>query len=149
MGRSKTEPPAGQPLWRTPRAFDIALGVHLLERRKALNMSQMALADAIGLTFQQIQKYERGFNRVSFARLVDIAHALDCRVADLAGDLDHLSTVEPVSSEPGAAENLGEAGAPELLAAYATLPLPIRKALRGLLNEIAGQRRGRRRLIGS
>ena len=138
MGGSNTDTPAGQPLWRTPRAFDVALGVHILERRKALKMSQMALAEAIGLTFQQIQKYERGFNRLSFSRLVDIAHALDCRVADLAGDLDHLSTVEPAPREPGAAENhLRETGAPELLAAYATLPAGIRKALLRLLKEIA------------
>ena len=48
-------------------------------------VSQTALAEAIGVTFQQIQKYERGFNRVSFSRLVDIAHAFDCRVVDLIG----------------------------------------------------------------
>jgi transcriptional regulator with XRE-family HTH domain len=50
----------------------MALGLRIRQRRKALSVSQTALADAIGLTFQQVQKYERGFNRVSFSRLVDI-----------------------------------------------------------------------------
>ena len=138
MGGSNTDTPAGQPLWRTPRTFDVALGVHILERRKALKMSQAALAEAIGLTFQQIQKYERGFNRLSFSRLVDIAHALDCRVVDLAGGLDRLSTVEPALREPDAAEiHLRETGAPELLAAYATLPIKMRKAVLRLMKEMA------------
>lgn len=59
-------------------------------------MSQTALANAVGVTFQQIQKYERGFNRVSFSRLVDIAHALDCRVLDLIGDVDDASIPSPL-----------------------------------------------------
>ena len=61
-----------------PNALDIALGNRIRQRRKGLGVSQTTLAEAIGLTFQQVQKYERGFNRVSFSRLVDIAHALDC-----------------------------------------------------------------------
>jgi transcriptional regulator with XRE-family HTH domain len=68
--------------------FDVGLGGHIRTRRKALGMSQTDLAAAIGVTFQQIQKYEKGSNRISFSRLVNIAHALDCRVVDLVGDLD-------------------------------------------------------------
>ncbi len=56
-----------------PNKLDVALGLRIRQRRKSLGVSQTALADSIGLTFQQIQKYERGFNRVSFSRLVDIA----------------------------------------------------------------------------
>lgn len=52
-----------------PSRLDVALGLQIRRRRKALGVSQTALAEAIGLTFQQIQKYERGFNRVSFSRL--------------------------------------------------------------------------------
>src|SRR6202051_4027587 len=79
----------------TPNKLDVALGLRIRQRRKALGVSQTALADSIGLTFQQIQKYERGFNRVSFSRLVDIAHALNCRVIDLVGDLDGATLPSP------------------------------------------------------
>ena len=75
-------------------------------------------ASQIGLTFQQIQKYERGANRVSFSRLVDIARTLKCRVQDLIGDLD----VEGEVSDQVAIEavQLKETGAVELIKAYSS-----------------------------
>ena len=76
--------------------LDVALGLRIRRRRKALKLSQTALAQGIGITFQQIQKYERGFNRVSFSRLVSIAHVLDCRVIDLIGDLDDAGLPSPL-----------------------------------------------------
>src|ERR1700735_2080392 len=102
--------PGEQP--HTPNRLDVALGLRIRQRRKALGVSQTALADGIGLTFQQIQKYERGFNRVSFSRLVDIAHALDCRVIDLIGDLDDSNVASPLFRQDTA--YLREPGAPEL-----------------------------------
>jgi transcriptional regulator with XRE-family HTH domain len=119
----------------TPNRLDVALGLRIRQRRKALGVSQTALADAIGLTFQQIQKYERGFNRVSFSRLVDIAHALDCRVVDLIGDLDDAAIPSPLFRQDTA--HLREAGAPELLAAYAAAPASLRKVVLKLVTEIA------------
>ena len=119
----------------TPNRLDVALGLRIRQRRKALSVSQTALADAIGLTFQQIQKYERGFNRVSFSRLVDIAHALDCRVIDLVGDLDDAGLKTPsLGLDVG---NLREAGSPELLVAYVSAPPALRKAILKLVREIA------------
>src|SRR5579872_7467438 len=50
-------------------------------RRLALNMSQTTLADAVGLTFQQIQKYERGTNRVSASRLQQFAKILEVPIS--------------------------------------------------------------------
>ena len=117
-----------------PNRLDVALGLRIRQRRKALSVSQTALANAIGLTFQQIQKYERGFNRVSFSRLVDIAHALDCRVIDLIGDLDDASIPSPLFRQDTA--HLREAGAPDLLAAYAAAPPALRKAVLKLVQEI-------------
>jgi transcriptional regulator with XRE-family HTH domain len=125
----------------TPNRLDVALGLRIRQRRKALSVSQTALADAIGLTFQQIQKYERGFNRVSFSRLVDIAHALDCRVIDLIGDLDDASIPSPLFRQDTA--HLREAGAPDLLAAYAAAPPTLRKAVLKLVQEIAKDHRAR------
>ena len=118
-----------------PHRLDIALGVNIRQRRKELGVSQTALAEAVGLTFQQIQKYERGFNRVSFSRLVDIAHALDCRAIDLIGDLDDADAPGPLVRRETA--NLREPGATELLAAYAQTPPALRRALLKLASEIA------------
>jgi transcriptional regulator with XRE-family HTH domain len=118
-----------------PHHLDVALGLRIRQRRKALAVSQSSLAETIGLTFQQIQKYERGFNRVSFSRLVDIAHALDCRVIDLIGDLDDASIPSPLFRQDTG--HLRESGAPELLAAYSAAPPRLRKAVLKLALEIA------------
>jgi len=125
-----------------PNKLDVALGLRIRQRRKSLGVSQTALADAIGLTFQQIQKYERGFNRVSFSRLVDIAHALNCRVIDLVGDLDDASIPRPLFRQDTA--HLRESGAPELLAAYAAAPPPLRRTILKLVVEIAKDQHARR-----
>src|SRR5271155_107052 len=126
---------------QSPNRLDVALGLRIRQRRKALGVSQTALADAIGLTFQQIQKYERGFNRVSFSRLVDISHALDCRVVDLIGDLDDANIPSPLFRQDTA--HLREPGAPDLLAAYAAAPPTLRKAILKLVQEIAKDQRSR------
>ena len=99
--------------------LDIALGARIRVRRKSLGLSQDDLAVQVSLTFQQIQKYERGANRVSFSRLVEIARTLKCRVQDLIGDLD----VEGEVSDQVAAEavQLKETGALELIRAYSAI----------------------------
>src|ERR1700742_4617896 len=126
----------------TPNKLDVALGLRIRQRRKSLGVSQTALADSIGLTFQQIQKYERGFNRVSFSRLVDIAHALNCRVIDLIGDLDDASIPSPLFRQDTA--HLRESGAPELLVAYSAVPPALRRVLLKLVLEIAKDQQTRR-----
>jgi transcriptional regulator with XRE-family HTH domain len=60
-----------------PNPIDIHVGKKLQLRRTLLGMSQERLGSLIGLTFQQIQKYESGANRVSSSRLFDIAQVLD------------------------------------------------------------------------
>ena len=59
---------------------DKYVGSRLRMRRLMLDMSQTNIADALGLTFQQVQKYEKGVNRVGAARLQQIASALDVPV---------------------------------------------------------------------
>ena len=114
--------------------LDVALGRSIRERRKALGLSQSALAAAVSLTFQQIQKYERGFNRVSFSRLVMIAHALGCRVIDLIGDLDAPEQTGGAASLPHASP-LDSDGA-ELRGAFAKLPVDLRRAILRLVIEL-------------
>ena len=97
-----------------PHTLDVAIGHRIRERRRRQGLSQQALASAVGVTFQQIQKYERGANRVSFSRLTEIAHALDCGLAVLAEGLDvpHQHSVNTLN------ELLGVEGALDLLSAY-------------------------------
>ena len=124
-----------------PHHLDVALGLRIRQRRKALGVSQTTLAGAVSLTFQQIQKYERGFNRVSFSRLVEIAHALDCRVIDLIGDLDDASIPSPLFRQDTA--HLREGGAPELLSAYSAASPALRRVILKLVLEIAKDQQGR------
>ena len=60
--------------------IDGHVGARIRSRRTLLGLSQATLAEAIGLTFQQVQKYEKGMNRVSPSRLMDIANVLDVSV---------------------------------------------------------------------
>ena len=69
------------PQSRTPNVVDLHVGVRVRMRRKMLGVSQEALADALKLTFQQVQKYERGANRVSASKLYEIAKTLQVPVS--------------------------------------------------------------------
>ena len=64
-----------------PNPIDKHVGSRVRMRRMMLGMSQTNLADAFGLTFQQVQKYEKGTNRISASRLQQTAHALQVPVA--------------------------------------------------------------------
>lgn len=76
----------------TASEIDVKIGANVRVRREGIGMTQAQLGQAIGVTFQQIQKYERGANRVSAAALLRIANALECSVADLYGDPDPAGT---------------------------------------------------------
>jgi transcriptional regulator with XRE-family HTH domain len=60
-----------------PNPIDVHVGARMRLRRTLLGFSQEAMGGLIGLTFQQVQKYERGANRISASRLYDICRALD------------------------------------------------------------------------
>lgn len=72
------------------RSINDHLGERIRQRRKHLRMSQTQLGEALGLTFQQVQKYEHGSNRISAARLLDMARVLK---VPLAFFYDELSMV--------------------------------------------------------
>lgn len=59
-----------------PNPIDIHVGLRLRLRRQVMNLTQEQLAKLLGLTFQQVQKYEKGLNRISASRLWDIAQVL-------------------------------------------------------------------------
>lgn len=62
---------------RSPNPIDVHVGLQVRLRRKELKISQEKLAEALGLTFQQVQKYERGANRISASKLYEISQALN------------------------------------------------------------------------
>jgi transcriptional regulator with XRE-family HTH domain len=64
-----------------PHLVDIHVGARIRMRRKSMGLSQTQLADSVGITFQQLQKYERGANRVSASKLYGMAVTLQTSVA--------------------------------------------------------------------
>ncbi|WP_395945588.1 helix-turn-helix domain-containing protein [Brevundimonas sp.] len=67
--------------------IDAEIGERVRTRRAALNISQAGLGSHIGVTFQQVQKYEKGTNRIAAATLLKIAEKLDTSVAILSGEV--------------------------------------------------------------
>jgi transcriptional regulator with XRE-family HTH domain len=65
---------------KAPNPIDIHVGKRIRDRRKEVRVSQEKLADQLGLTFQQVQKYEKGANRVSASKLYEIARALHASI---------------------------------------------------------------------
>ncbi len=72
---------------KPPHPIDVHVGSRLRIRRKILSISQTKLGDAVGLTFQQIQKYERGANRIGASRLYEFSKVLDIPISYFFNDL--------------------------------------------------------------
>ncbi|WP_269716131.1 helix-turn-helix domain-containing protein [Caulobacter sp. NIBR2454] len=118
-----------------PDPIDVAVGARIRARRKVQGLSQSHVAQQLGLTFQQIQKYERGVNRVSASKLVQIAGLLGTSVAWLVGEDEGASTDQWTI--------LGETGAMELLQSFSELKSPrARSALVRLARAMAADETG-------
>lgn len=89
---------------------DSHVGNRLRERRILLGLSQTRLGESLGLSFQQIQKYERGIDRISVGRLVHLAHVLDVPITYFFEEL----------SDPSAAPGTSSATAGDVLSSVAT-----------------------------
>ncbi|WP_428485349.1 helix-turn-helix domain-containing protein [Rhodopila sp.] len=75
-----------------PSPIDVHVGTRIRLRRTLLGMSQERLGESLGLTFQQVQKYERGVNRVGASRLFDLSRVLDVPISFFFDDMpDSLS----------------------------------------------------------
>jgi transcriptional regulator with XRE-family HTH domain len=114
--------------------MDIALGAAVRIRRRTIGISQEALAEQCGVSFQQIQKYENGANRISFSRLVQIARALKCRVVDLMDVLD--GPDRETTGDLDLLTRMRTPGAIELLAAYELMAPDARSSLVSLLRAV-------------
>jgi len=96
-GRRKTD---------KPNPIDIHVGSRIRLRRNMLGLSQEKLGEAIGLTFQQVQKYERGANRVGASRLHELSRVLDVPVSFF---FDNMDPVRAPAIPGGFAEGPAEA----------------------------------------
>src|SRR3954447_8373967 len=87
---AQTQPPQrrGRARIETPNPIDVLVGTRLRLRRNMLGLSQEKLGDAIGLTFQQVQKYERGANRIGASRLHELSRVLDVPISFFFDDTD-------------------------------------------------------------
>jgi transcriptional regulator with XRE-family HTH domain len=70
-----------------PSPIDVHVGSRIRLRRTLMGMSQETLGNALGLTFQQVQKYERGVNRVGASRLFDLSRVLDVPISFFFDDM--------------------------------------------------------------
>jgi transcriptional regulator with XRE-family HTH domain len=83
--------------------IDKHVGSRVRMRRMMLGMSQEKLGDALGITFQQVQKYEKGMNRISASRLHHISHVLQVTVPFLFEDAPHVPGQTKGSAVPSPA----------------------------------------------
>lgn len=121
-----------QPKDASTDPVDFAIGARLRARRRQLNLSQTELAVKLGVSFQQVQKYERGVNRVSGSTLVAAAAALETTVGWLVGEEGAAAQSDDVFKA------LATAGALEILQAYSRIPdARARAALLALAQQMA------------
>jgi transcriptional regulator with XRE-family HTH domain len=85
---------------KSPSPIDRHVGARIRMRRMMLGMSQEKLGEALGLTFQQVQKYEKGTNRIGATRLLQIAGILGVRVEYLYEGLPELRAAGPQAEGP-------------------------------------------------
>ncbi|HMA13467.1 MAG: helix-turn-helix domain-containing protein [Bacteroidota bacterium] len=91
-----------------PNPVDVHVGGRVRLRRTLLGMSQEKLGEAIGLTFQQVQKYERGANRIGASRLFDLSRVLDVPVGFFFDEMaDDVAASSP-AQRPGVGRPLPE-----------------------------------------
>ncbi len=90
---------------RSPNRVDLHVGMRIRLRRRTIGLSQERLAEALGLTFQQVQKYERGVNRVSASKLYEIARILRAPITSFFEGLAEPETLDrAVVRENGGAD---------------------------------------------
>jgi transcriptional regulator with XRE-family HTH domain len=100
---------------KAPDAVDVQVGQRIRVQRLAIRMTQAALGNELGVTFQQVQKYEKGVTRVGAARLAKIAEVLRVPVANL------LEADKDTKLGDSALALLGRRGALKLLRAFSKL----------------------------
>lgn len=118
---------------KAPNPVDKFVGSRVRMRRMMLSMSQEKLGDALGLTFQQVQKYEKGINRIGASRLQHISQILQVPVAFF---FEGAPTTGPIGSESGSAPS------PAFVADFLAMPegLALIRAFMGIKQQTVRRR---------
>jgi transcriptional regulator with XRE-family HTH domain len=132
---------------KSPNPVDRHVGARVRMRRMMLSMSQEKLGDALGLTFQQVQKYEKGTNRIGASRLQHISHILQVPVSFF---FEGAPSVPGHHAPPGMAESPSPAYVSEFLSTTDGLALTkafmriknakLRRRVVDLVEEICGEK---------
>lgn len=102
--------------------IDAQVGTRLRNRRTLVGMSQQELGRRLGITFQQIQKYERGLNRIGAGRLFRISNILDVPVAYFFEDVEEGGSPETATPEGASLKQLQSRETLELVRYYSSIP---------------------------
>jgi transcriptional regulator with XRE-family HTH domain len=145
MSRTPVKPPAAVPRYGRgtgiPNPIDVHVGKRIRMRRLFLGMNQETLANALGLTFQQVQKYEGGANRVSASRLSEMSKILGVPISFFYGDLQLGDTQTPEQQE--ARERMERPETIELVRLYYAMPDPeMRQKFFEMVKAAAGTAKG-------
>jgi transcriptional regulator with XRE-family HTH domain len=132
---------------KAPNPIDKHVGSRVRMRRMMLGMSQEKLGDALTLTFQQVQKYEKGTNRIGASRLQQISHILQVPVAFFfEGAPQHTDSntmanpMEPAPSPTYVSDFLATSDGLSLTKAFMRIPDPkLRRRIVDLVQQIAGE----------
>lgn len=145
---SATAPKTGRKEGRA-NSMDAYVGSRLRMRRTLLGMSQEKLAESLGITFQQVQKYERGVNRVGASRLYDLSRILDVPVSFFFENNAINSNVKPAKKSrktPGVAsprasyqaEDFSDRETLELVRAFKSIKSPeMRRSVLDMIRSLA------------
>jgi transcriptional regulator with XRE-family HTH domain len=127
---------------KRPDPVDVEVGHRIRIERLSRGLSQTALANQLGVTFQQVQKYEKGVNRVGAGRLTKIAEVLGVPVGSFFSGKELLVDGQAKDGEASPLKLLTVSGAFRLLRAYAEIEdANLRRSIVDLVEQITSQRR--------
>src|SRR5262245_7724692 len=145
---------------KAAQPIDAHVGTRIRFRRNLLAISQTDMAERIGVTFQQVQKYERGTNRIGASRLIKICEVLEVSPEWLFEGAPGTTPKAPAEKPPSRGVEAALASfrmdnlAPRLLMAWTRLPADTKRSMVALMTALADggtingmQRRGRRRHV--
>ncbi len=136
---------------RRPNPMDAHVGTRVRMRRMLLGLSQEKLGEMLGLTFQQVQKYEKGVNRIGASRLFDLSHVLGVPIQYFYDEAPAAMTEQIMAaggfadrgSEPYVADVMSSRDGVELNKAFSRIADPrVRRAVVELVRSLAGEPEG-------
>jgi transcriptional regulator with XRE-family HTH domain len=130
-----------------PNPIDVHVGRRIRMRRLFLGMSQGTLAKALGVSFQQVQKYESGANRVSASRLSAMADALRVPISFFFADLP-ADGAQRSGKQREMRERMYLPETIELVRLYYAIPDPVRRRFLEMVKAVAGATKSKRQALG-